>query len=394
MDEGKKRRRPTREPLDEPPPSEPPPDDADPGADPWHHRVMSWLRGDDVERQARAQDALAGSSMESEPPADALDVSAELGFVAPRARNAPQPRSRLDEIALESEPPPRHRPPAGGARPAARPAAPAAPARPAARAQPMPAGARPAARPAPRTERRGLDLERLLRLLPDPELSADPSLRRLLAQLLGDTEVVRNSARRSLASMDREIVEPLLLALASMPEPELVQVGLDGLAEIRSDRLRSCVAAVLTSSEVQVRQAALQVAQRIRGDAARPFFLHAALDPSVDIRRRAVLYLSWREEPWAPTVLRSLCCDSHPLVSWPALRALGTLDPRAAEEILSTATFARFPGYRRIATRLLRAMPPGAPKRAERPTRRTVPPKAAPSSIPPSSSEPPRRPGR
>jgi hypothetical protein len=141
------------------------------------------------------------------------------------------------------------------------------------------------------------------------------------------------------------------------PAAEVVQIALESLNDIGAERLRSCIAAFITSPDESVRLAVLRVAQRLDGDAARPFFLYGALDASAKVRRRTVLYLGWRDDEWVPTVLRSLCNDGDPLVRWRAMRALAVKDPGATRELLGQPSHAAYPGYRRLVTRLVRAQP-------------------------------------
>jgi hypothetical protein len=96
-------------------------------------------------------------------------------------------------------------------------------------------------------------------------------------------------------------------------------------------------------------------------------------------------------------------------VSWPAMRALAAKDRAAAQELLGQATFAPYPGYRRLLNRLLRAHAPAPARtklvpvteaRAQRDAASdapTVPPASQSASVGP--SEPPpdsavERPGR
>jgi hypothetical protein len=126
--------------------------------------------------------------------------------------------------------------------------------------------------------------------------------------------------------------------------------------------------------------------------------LAGSLDRSAELRRRTVLYLSWRSDGWVPTVLRALCEDDEPLVSWPALRALSELDPTAVSSLLEQPRAAPFPGYRRLLARILRALAeqerqarqpkPAAESSSQRP--KTIATKSERSSIWPAAPALPR----
>ena len=187
-----------------------------------------------------------------------------------------------------------------------------------------------------------------------------------LDDLLQGTETAHHAAREALVAMGRPIAEPLFVATLRNASPELAESALEGLASLQSRRLRGCIAAVIPSHNPLMRLAALRVAQRLRGDAARPFFVHAVLDSSPEVRRRAILYLSWRDSDWSSAALRALCSDPESSVKWAAYRAWATWRPEEVRQLLAGEQESVNPAYCRLMNRLIGdAPPPGAAAETE-----------------------------
>lgn len=173
-------------------------------------------------------------------------------------------------------------------------------------------------------------------------------LRPTLEKFLHGPHEVRTTAKQALVRKGRAIAEPIFVAVLRASSPDLTRLALEGLADVRSERLRGCIAAVIAAHDPELRLAALRVAQQLPGETARPFFAHAALDSDATIRRRAVLYLSWRRSDWAAAALRALCEDREQSVRWAAMRALATARPAAARELLDDWPEPESPLFRRF----------------------------------------------
>jgi len=185
------------------------------------------------------------------------------------------------------------------------------------------------------------ELNRLLRKIrgmieASGELDETGKLRVAVAieQLLLGSESARAPAKKELLEIGGK-VEPFLLEALSAPDADCLELALDILWEVGSGRLTPSLDRLAASPRREIRLAALRAAQRLKDDEARPFLTAAARDSSVEVRRRAVSYLSWRGKvQWALSSLRGLCDDAEPSVKLAALEALAASAPDEARELL------------------------------------------------------------
>lgn len=140
-------------------------------------------------------------------------------------------------------------------------------------------------------------------------------------------------AQRKLVSI-APLAEHVFLAALQRGIPRLSGLALEGLARLGAATLEPAVRELLSSTDRNLRMVALRAAQRLEDDAARPLLSMMAADPSPEVRRRLITYLSWRDSPWAMLELRGLCNDPVPAVRWPAIDVLARAQPDLARELI------------------------------------------------------------
>ena len=172
-------------------------------------------------------------------------------------------------------------------------------------------------------------------------------------------------AQRQILATGAAFAEPVLLAAFQKQSPRLTELALDGLYRLDPEKLEPVIKDLLASDRRELRLAALRAAQWLGDDQARPLFELAATDPSPDVRRRLVCYLSWRGTPWAMFEVRGLCNDESLAVKWAAIGVLARSQPDVAAELMGrTPPSDEDASYRRRIEAALAKKPSDAAKSA------------------------------
>lgn len=177
-------------------------------------------------------------------------------------------------------------------------------------------------------------------------------VRKAMDDLLHGSEVARLNALKTLVGLC-QVAEPFLIAALKKASPQVAEIALEGLSQIDSDRLVSCISDAFASPDHKLRIVALRVAQRLTDDTARSFLDQGLHDPSEKVKRRALSYLSWRDSSWALARITRLCEDPNPDVKWAALEALLAIKPSEAYDTLELMMSSLDPIHRRRALTLL-----------------------------------------
>jgi hypothetical protein len=197
-----------------------------------------------------------------------------------------------------------------------------------------------------------VDIKALLKLYTPKGKSKAIRLSKALDDLLRGSEAARAASVNRLIAMGRE-VEPILVELARVTDPRIVESALAALRGINSPKLIDSVYEAFTSEDPDFRLVALRAAQQLSDEDARFFLDQALRDPSAKVRRRVLSYLSWCDGSWALAEVHRLCDDPDPEVKWAALEVLMSLKPIEAYERLELELPTFDPSTRRRAVRLI-----------------------------------------
>ncbi|MBI4704531.1 MAG: HEAT repeat domain-containing protein [Deltaproteobacteria bacterium] len=200
----------------------------------------------------------------------------------------------------------------------------------------------------------GVDPQQWLQQIEASDPVKATRLRGVLDDLLCGSADARREALLELASLGME-AEPVFLACLRGAGKELADPALEGLASIGSAHFLNCLWDLSAASDPEVRAVALRVAHRLRDELARPVLVRAARDFSPLVRRRALLWLSCRNAPWAVETIWSLCDDPEPSVRWAAIEALIPYEPAVVLRRVQRADPSDAPYARRASALLARA---------------------------------------
>jgi hypothetical protein len=147
------------------------------------------------------------------------------------------------------------------------------------------------------------------------------ALRLAVDDWLRGSHEVRREAVQVLASVGPD-AEQLFVGLLRGANASQAELALEALLQVGSGQFTPCMRAVSRDPDPSLRTSAFRVAQRLEGARADTLLEQASRDPSVEVRQRAVQWLSWRQEPWAHDRLWEMCDDEASEVRWAAVRAM------------------------------------------------------------------------
>jgi hypothetical protein len=201
-------------------------------------------------------------------------------------------------------------------------------------------------------QRPSLDIEALVKEHSPPDTVQAIMLRKALDDLLHGSEEASEGALKTLVGLG-QVAEPFLVACLRKDSPHVVEIALEGLSQLGSQRLIGSISDVLGSSDPELRIVALRAVGRLPDDQQRPLLERGLRDPAARVRRRALFYLSWHDSSWAVAEIMRLCDDQQPDVQWAAVDALMALRPSQACDHLQLMMPSLDPVYQRRAALLL-----------------------------------------
>ncbi len=183
----------------------------------------------------------------------------------------------------------------------------------------------------PKRPQQKIDIDGLIEQYPLSDRVQTIRLRSAIDNLLHSSDLVRLNALKNLVNLGQS-TEPFLVAVCRAASSQVVEIALEGLYQIDSSQLHDCIMYIFASQDYELRLVALRAAQRLNDDQARPLLLKGVQDPVVEVRRRTLTYLSWRDSSWAVAAIRDHFNDSEPSVQWAAVEALIAVNPKEAYE--------------------------------------------------------------
>ena len=198
-----------------------------------------------------------------------------------------------------------------------------------------------------------LDVEALLEEHSPGDSGQAAILRKALDDLLHGSNEAGTGPLMTLVGLG-EVAEPLLVACLQTGSPRVVEIALEGLGLIGSQRLAGCLSDLLESSDIELRLVAVRAAGRLPVEQQQQPLLGRGLrDPCASVRRCALSCLSRHDSHWAAAEAFRLFDDKEPDVQWAAVEAMTVMRPSEACGTLQLMMPSLAPAYQRRAAVLL-----------------------------------------
>ncbi len=217
----------------------------------------------------------------------------------------------------------------------------------------QPPASQPPSADSPSLDGPSLDMETLLEEHSPQDADQATILRQASNDLLHGSEEAAAAALETLAGLG-QVAEPLLIACLQTESPRVVEIALEGLSLIGSQRFAGCLSDVLDSSDIELRLIAVRATRRLPDEQQKqPLLARGLRDIYAGVRRCALSCLCRNDSHWAAAEAFRLYDDKQPDVQWAAVEAMMVMRPSEAHGTLQLMMPSLAPEYQRRAAVLL-----------------------------------------